>query len=115
VLLFGSHARGTAQLDSDYDFIIVSPRFAGVHPFDRARGLKDLFYEVGGPAPMDLICLTPEEFENATHHITLVAAVLPEAIDLLPPETVKTAQDDRPRESDADARSAPSPSGRRRG
>jgi hypothetical protein len=39
---------------------------------------------------MDLICLTPEEFENALHHITLVAAVLPEAIDLLPPEIVKT-------------------------
>lgn len=33
---------------------------------------------------MDLICLTPEEFEQARHRITLVAAVLPEAIDLLP-------------------------------
>jgi predicted nucleotidyltransferase len=91
VLLFGSHARGTAQPDSDYDMIIVSPGFEGVHRFDRARGLKDLFYEVGGPAPMDLICLTPEEFDQASRHITLVAAVLPEAIDLLPADTEKTA------------------------
>ena len=33
---------------------------------------------------MDLICLTPEEFEEARQKITLVAAVLPETIDLLP-------------------------------
>ena len=32
---------------------------------------------------MDLICLTPEEFEQARNRITLVAAVLPEAIELL--------------------------------
>jgi hypothetical protein len=32
---------------------------------------------------MDLICLTPEEFEEASRRITLVSAVLPEAIDLL--------------------------------
>ena len=45
--------------------------------------MRDLFYEVGGHAPMDLICLTPEEFDEASRHITLVAAVLPEAVDLL--------------------------------
>ena len=33
---------------------------------------------------MDLICLTPEEFAEAQRRITLVAAVLPEAIELLP-------------------------------
>lgn len=32
---------------------------------------------------MDLICLTPQEFDYASTHITLVHAVLPEAIDLL--------------------------------
>ena len=49
-------------------------------------GLRDLFYEVGGNAPLDLICLTPEEFERAKTSATLVAAVLPEAIDLLAEE-----------------------------
>lgn len=45
--------------------------------------MHDLFYDVGGNAPMDLICLTPEEFEQASKRITLVREVLPEAIDLL--------------------------------
>lgn len=86
VLLFGSHARGSAQTDSDYDIIIVAPCFEGVHRLDRGIGLRDFFYEVGGHAPMDLICLTPEEFETASHRISLVAAVVPEAIELLPRE-----------------------------
>src|SRR5712691_8584335 len=85
VLLFGSQARGHALPESDYDLIIVSPQFEELRQRDRGRDLRDLFYEVGGHAPMDLICLTPDEFEEASHRITLVAAVLPEAIDLLPP------------------------------
>ncbi|HVC32024.1 MAG TPA: nucleotidyltransferase domain-containing protein [Chloroflexota bacterium] len=85
VLLFGSRARGTAERVRDYDFIVVARSFEGIHILDRGRGLRDIFYEVGGYAPMDLICLTPEEFEEARHRITLVAAVRPEAIDLLAP------------------------------
>ena len=84
VLLFGSRARGQTAGDSDYDLIVVSPRFATVEPPRRAIGLRQLWYEVGGQGPMDLICLTPEEFAEAQRRITLLAAVLPEAIDLLP-------------------------------
>ena len=32
---------------------------------------------------MDLFCLTPDEFENAQNHITMIAQVVPDAIDLL--------------------------------
>lgn len=35
---------------------------------------------------MDLFCLTPEEFKEASEGITLIAAVLPEAVDLLTDE-----------------------------
>ncbi len=84
VLLFGSQARGLSHTDSDYDLIVVSLGFTGIHPLDRCIGLRPLFYEVGGYAPLDIICLTPEEFDWARQHITLVAEVLPEAIDLLP-------------------------------
>jgi predicted nucleotidyltransferase len=84
VLLFGSYARGTAYYDSDYDLIIIAPTFHGVDSMRRGIGLRQIWYEVGGNAPMDLICLTPEEFERASHSITLIQAVLPEAIDLLP-------------------------------
>jgi predicted nucleotidyltransferase len=86
VLLFGSHARGTAYHDSDYDLIIVADHFRPIPVLKRQVGLREMFYGVGGHAPMDLICLTPEEFESAQRRITLVAAVLPEAIDLLEPE-----------------------------
>ena len=83
VLLFGSHARGDARPDSDYDLIVVAAGFAGIPRLRRALGLRDLFYEVGGCAPLDLICLTPEEFEQARQSISLVAAVAADAIDLL--------------------------------
>jgi predicted nucleotidyltransferase len=86
VLLFGSYARGTDYYDSDYDLIIVSEHFRTIAPLDRQIGLREMFYDVGGNAPMDLICLTPEEFESARGRATLVSAVLPEAIDLLSPE-----------------------------
>lgn len=84
VLLFGSYARGTAYRDSDYDLIIVADHFKSVHRLERTRGLHNLFYEVGGHAPLDLICVTPEEFEQARQRIGLISAVLPEAVDLLP-------------------------------
>jgi uncharacterized protein len=86
VYLFGSQATGRAGPDSDYDFLIVSKHFEGMRLPERPLGLHDLYYDVGGNAPLDLICLTPEEFETARSRITLVAEVLPEAIDLLAEE-----------------------------
>jgi predicted nucleotidyltransferase len=86
VLLFGSRARGTERFDSDYDLMIVSPIFNAVEPWARGRGLRRLFREEGGVGGMDLVCLTPAEFDQARNRISLVAAVLPEAIDLLAPQ-----------------------------
>lgn len=83
VLLVGSRAKGTHDADSDYDFIIVSERFVDMDRFERQRGLKSLFYEVGGFAPMDLYCLTPDEFERGKNGITRLVEILPEAINLL--------------------------------
>lgn len=86
VLLFGSRARGDAREDSDYDLIVVSPRFAVIPRVERSLGLRELWRSVGGDGAMDLICLTPDEFEAARRRISLVAQVLPEAIELLADE-----------------------------
>jgi hypothetical protein len=86
VLLYGAHAQGCTSLDYEYELILVSSHFRGIDRRDRQSGLHDLFYEVGGNAPLDLICLTPEEFESAKGRVTLVREVLPEAIDLLAEE-----------------------------
>ena len=84
VLLFGSFAHGAQREDSDYDLIVVAWRFDGLPLTRREIGLRELFYAVGGSAPMDLICVTPEEFERARLQPTLIAAVVDDAIDLLP-------------------------------
>jgi predicted nucleotidyltransferase len=91
VLLFGSRARGQERGDSDYDVIVVADRFQGIEPMRRAIGLRQTWYRVGGNGPMDLICLTPEELVVARERISLVAAVLPEAIDLLSVEPIAVA------------------------
>lgn len=83
VLLFGPHATGTNDADSAYDVIVVSEEFSGVDPFHRGLNLKLLFHELGGRTPMYLHCITPEEFETGKNRITMLADVLPEAIDLL--------------------------------
>ena len=85
VLLFGSRARGGARPDSDYDFIVVSPLFSAQSRRERPVGLYRFWYEAEGDAPLDLVCLTPEEFDDAAQRISLVSAVLPEALVLLSP------------------------------
>src|SRR5688572_5012870 len=72
VYLFGSRATGRATTDSDYDFLIVGRHFNGVRQLERSYGLHDVYYAVGGAAALDLICLTPEEFESAKTRATLV-------------------------------------------
>lgn len=94
VLLFGSRARGNPHKHSDYDLIIVSPSFEQVNPLYRARGLRQVWYSVGGDGPMDLICVTPAEFEADRQQASLIAAVLGEAIDLLPSSQAECAEPD---------------------
>ena len=83
VLLLGSQVTGQARPDSDYDLIVVSPQFEDVPRPLRSLDLRDMWYASGGRAPMDLFCLTPDEFEIARQQITLVAAVLPHSVSLL--------------------------------
>jgi acid stress-induced BolA-like protein IbaG/YrbA len=66
LILFGSHARGAANDESDVDVLVVSEDFRDKNIFERAR-------LIGGPeraairrfqVPLDIILMTPEEFNN---------------------------------------------------
>ncbi len=65
IILFGSHARGTAAPDSDVDLLVVMPvagslRYKAVE-IDLALADRKL--------PLDLIVVTPEQFERERHGV----------------------------------------------
>lgn len=76
VILFGSHALGTAALDSDVDVAIVSASFRGKDVFERALLTKDA--EVRAmrkfALPFDIIALTPEEYEGESMMASFIKA-----------------------------------------
>lgn len=63
IILFGSRARGTSDARSDYDFLVICPvsgsRRSLMLAMDRSlKGLR---------IPVDIIVLSPEEFETDKH------------------------------------------------
>ena len=59
IILFGSRSNGTYRLQSDYDFIIVSSKFKGMHWLDRISKIVKLWdYNFD----IDVLPYTPEEF-----------------------------------------------------
>lgn len=70
VILFGSRARGDWLESSDYDFIIISPKFEGVDFLDR---IKNAFLNCKAFFPADILCYTPAEFEKKRGQIGTVS------------------------------------------
>lgn len=65
IILFGSHARGQAGPDSDVDLLIVMP----VEGPKRRKATEIDGALADRTIPLDLIVVTPEEFERARHQI----------------------------------------------
>ena len=63
-LLFGSVARGEANLDSDIDLIILAEKFKNIPLIDRLSWLSRQRGEKFSRWPMDILGYTPEEFEQ---------------------------------------------------
>lgn len=61
IILFGSRARGDNFKTSDFDFIIVSKKFAGVPFMQRMPKLYDYWDE---SVDLEAICYTPDEFSR---------------------------------------------------
>lgn len=79
IILFGSRARGDYLKDSDYDLIIVSPKFQDVHFLERIYQLLE-FWDYDWD--VDILPYTPEEFEKKKKQIGIVNQAVKEGLVL---------------------------------
>jgi predicted nucleotidyltransferase len=73
ILLFGSRARGEDWKWSDYDFIIVSEGFRGMHWLERISRVVRLW---DLPTDIDVLPYTLEEFEDKSVNSSTVRSAL---------------------------------------
>jgi predicted nucleotidyltransferase len=75
LVLFGSRAQGRADAESDIDLAVVSSDFCGKDIFERVELTRvaemDTVFKY--LVPLDLILMTPEEFESRTSPVAAVA------------------------------------------
>jgi predicted nucleotidyltransferase len=77
VILFGSRARGDYLEDSDYDLMVVSKKFRG-YDF-RVRIIK-IYELIDVPINIDVLCYTPEEFEERSKALCIVKKACEEGV-----------------------------------
>ena len=66
IVLFGSHANGNADKESDLDLVVISGDFQNKNIFERVNLIGDARASVvkNFKVPVDILLMTPEEFEN---------------------------------------------------
>ncbi|WP_446011985.1 nucleotidyltransferase domain-containing protein [Candidatus Electrothrix sp.] len=62
LILFGSHASGTARKDSDIDLVVISSSFSDKSYWERIDILTDAIYQV--VAPIEASAFTPDEWKS---------------------------------------------------
>jgi predicted nucleotidyltransferase len=78
VILFGSRSRNDFHEESDYDLLLISPVFNNV--LFRNRSIKA--YSLRDTLPVDMVCLTPEEFERRKNEISIVGIAAREGVEI---------------------------------
>ena len=73
--LFGSHARGDAGPDSDYDLLVVVPESSDP-PFRRAQRAHQILW--GVPAAADIFVMTRTEFDSQRDWVVSVPRIVVE-------------------------------------
>jgi len=68
LILFGSHAEGTAREDSDIDLVVISSNFADKSYWERINILRDAICRVF--APIEASAFTPDEWKSKKSLIT---------------------------------------------
>jgi uncharacterized protein len=79
VIAFGSRVRGDALSTSDLDLILISPQFSSVPFLRRAATVLEMLDYPGG---LELLCYTPDEFEQKRHELGIVRVAVEEGIAL---------------------------------
>jgi predicted nucleotidyltransferase len=62
LILFGSHAAGTAHEGSDIDVVVISPSFVDKSYWERIDILSEAIYRIF--APIEASAFTPEEWAS---------------------------------------------------
>jgi predicted nucleotidyltransferase len=79
IILFGSRVRGDNFKTSDFDFIIVSKKFAGMPFIERLSKMYDYWDE---NVDLEAICYTPEEFKRKSKGHGIVKKAIREGVEL---------------------------------
>ncbi|MBM3475513.1 MAG: nucleotidyltransferase domain-containing protein [Armatimonadetes bacterium] len=80
VILFGSRAAGTAHEDSDIDLLLVAERFREIRSVNR---MGHMLITLRPKPALDVLCYTPEEFEQLRDGFGLVADICREGLWLM--------------------------------
>jgi len=75
IILFGSRARGDYLVDSDYDIMVISGAFQDLTFRERVIEVYKLLDE---PLNVEVICLTPEEFERRRNELGIIGVAAQE-------------------------------------
>lgn len=73
--LFGSYARGSDDLFTDLDVLVV---MSTEKPF--AERLRELYSLLAGPVDIDIVCYTPAEFKRLKNGLFLKHALRKEVV-----------------------------------
>ncbi len=68
LILFGSHAEGSARKDSDIDLVVISSSFSDMSYWERINILSEAIYEVF--EPIEASAFTPDEWKSKKSLIT---------------------------------------------
>jgi len=79
IILFGSRARGDFLKTSDWDILIVSEAFA---KYDFHARIVEVLKLIGKPMNLEIICLTPEEFELKRKQLSIIRVADREGVEL---------------------------------
>lgn len=79
LLVFGSQATGRAGPESDVDLVIVSEAFRGRSQIRRGAWVLEAW---DSPAPVDVLCYTPEEFDRLRNQVSIVRVAVEEGVEV---------------------------------